>query len=608
MRADQALDWVASFAVEAAQELEGRASGLDLHAAWPALMWRALRETLRGWLVPVAAADPLRTRPFIYLRRVEAIYAKPVTVTCSWTEVRSGARPRRLRDPRDLRRGTIDLEIVRLSRWPLAFPDEFRASVPGLDPVHTPENARAGLTRYLIDGWDIDDDGRLACGPAPGDWGPSISRIPHAWHDAPRRLMLGASLQARAVPLESAEPRSTSGTSRDGFPPGRRLRAAFSTLFGWTHEDAIVISRSAAEKLASKPQPAVTVHVPVGCSDVIVRAVGDQVRRGDHLVRGRIDLYALGARRDEALKWCGAEDGWVTVAIPGASAPHDGTVMDLKRAPLDGSRYRERIRFALRGASPATVGDKLATWHGVKGVVSDVRDDDQMPLYNGRHAEIVLSPVGVARRGAIGQLLEAAGSEASEAGALRHGEVFVLRQPQDAFPACRACGGKDDIAGRGQRYGEMELWALMAHGAEKVASELLSASRASPRWMREEQQTGAVTAQAAATSALNRYLAVAGLRVDRGRLVRSEHVEATNLRLGSAGDLLDALHHIEDAEWFHRQPGVLARVYLLDRLDRTKPLAVRLDARGYAARVQPPDGEEPGSLEIELKNLFIPPP
>src|SRR5262249_32817774 len=96
---------------------------------------------------------------------------------------------------------------LRWSRDPEGLPDLWRAGEPGLDPVHPPENARAGLTRSLALGWTVGrrgddgaepaDEGRLvrvqkpeASDTDPITWGLATATIPYRLHDEPRRLML----------------------------------------------------------------------------------------------------------------------------------------------------------------------------------------------------------------------------------------------------------------------------------------------------------------------------------------------------------------------------------------------------------------------------------
>jgi len=548
MRADQALDCVAAF-YPPTSDLEGFKDAVKL--------------ALKSWLVPVD--PPLAERPHILARRVEAI--------------RVDLRKRERSDPES------GEECLSWTRRPEKFPDSMRRAIPGLDPVHTPENERAGLTRYLAEGWEIDDNGALVCTTDATPWGPSTSKIPYRLHDAPRRLMLGASLQARAVSLlESDAPTGPAEYDDGWYPPGRNLHAVFSALGGWTHEDAIVLSRSAAEKLTADLILTKRLLVPaLAYYKLEVNTKGQRVERGQLLARAYLDLYALGWRKHEA-EALNAQDGWLEIAIPGAESPADGELIeDVHIRTLRTPNWRASLLFKIRAVVPLGVGDKLATRHGIKGVVSQVREDKDMPDHPDGKAEIVLSPVGLVRRGAMGQFREAAGN-GSRDGLPHSGTVFVMRQPQDALPRCRVRGpGAGNI--RGQRYGEMEFWALMAHGAGKIADELLSVRRSTSSMVNNSQKPSVpypwtwMAAEEAisshhdhrvlATQALNRYIGLLGAKFESG-VLQAPQRDASGCfsvkgadkvylinprRLAGLRELLD---HWGDADWFIHRGGAVA--------------------------------------------------
>ncbi|MGB7722222.1 MAG: hypothetical protein WBL65_20145, partial [Bryobacteraceae bacterium] len=548
-RADQILDWLAQF--------HSPTDDVDDFKS-------ALRKALKVWLIPIEF--PLADRPHIFACRVEAI-----RVFVGQKEQGDN--------------GSAE-HYLHWTRRPDLFPDRLRRTVAGFDPVHTPENARAGLTRYLAQGWEIDDTGALVPTGGTTVWGPSTSRIPYRLHNAPRRLMLGTSLQARAVPLLELDRPVGAAEGSDGwYPPGRNLRVVFSALSGWTHEDAIVVSRSAAEKLTSEFVVAKRLLIPaVAYYKLEVQTRGDKVQRGQPMVRVYIDLYALGWRKHEA-EALNASDGCLEITVPDAQSPMDGELTeDVEIRTLRTPKWRASLVFKIRGIVPLGVGDKLATRHGIKGVVSQIREDEEMPEHPDGKAEIVLSRVGVVRRGAMGQFWEAASGNTMDR-LPRVGMSFVMRQPQDALPRCRARGpGADKI--RGQRYGEMEFWALMAHGASKIAQELLSLKRStssrvnnsfhSPSvlqpwtWMAaEEEISSARDHRTLATHALNRYMGLLGAKFENGVLQSPKpngHAfsvafdgpgRACVINAGSQTELRELSAHLEDSDWFILKGGIV---------------------------------------------------
>ncbi|MDX2182307.1 MAG: DNA-directed RNA polymerase subunit beta [Bryobacteraceae bacterium] len=179
-----------------------------------------------------------------------------------------------------------------------------------------------------------------------------------------------------------------------------------------------------------------------------------------------------------------------------------------------------------------SVGDKMAGRHGNKGVIARIVPEEDMPhLPDGTPVEIVLNPLGVPSRMNVGQILEThlgwAGAklgvkyatpvfdgatesnikgELTKAGLPTSGKVELMdgmtgmpfEQPvtvgiiymlklshlvDDKIHARsigpyslitqQPLGGKAQFGG--QRFGEMEVWALEAYGAAYVLQELLTA-------------------------------------------------------------------------------------------------------------------------------------
>ncbi len=178
-----------------------------------------------------------------------------------------------------------------------------------------------------------------------------------------------------------------------------------------------------------------------------------------------------------------------------------------------------------------SVGDKMAGRHGNKGIVSRILPEEDMPfLENGKAVDIVLNPLGVPSRMNVGQLLETHLGWAAQAlglhiespvfngateddirGLLREaklpedGKTVVLDgftgHPFDqkitvgyiymiklnhlvdekiharsigpySLVTQQPLGGKAHFGG--QRFGEMEVWALEAYGAAYTLQEMLT--------------------------------------------------------------------------------------------------------------------------------------
>lgn len=178
-----------------------------------------------------------------------------------------------------------------------------------------------------------------------------------------------------------------------------------------------------------------------------------------------------------------------------------------------------------------SVGDKMAGRHGNKGVISKILPREDMPfLADGTPVQILLNPLGVPSRMNVGQILEThlgwAGAKLNfqavtpvfngateadinnvleEAGLPRHGKtrlydgrtgepfdqevtvgyIYMLKLHHlvDDKVHARSTGPyslitQQPLGGKarsgGQRFGEMEVWALEAYGAAYVLQELLT--------------------------------------------------------------------------------------------------------------------------------------
>jgi DNA-directed RNA polymerase subunit beta len=191
----------------------------------------------------------------------------------------------------------------------------------------------------------------------------------------------------------------------------------------------------------------------------------------------------------------------------------------------------KKIQVEVAQLRKVRAGDKLAGRHGNKGVISQIRPMEDMPyLADGRPVDIVLNPLGVASRMNLGQILEthlglAANAlgyravvpnfvgaseddirgELVKAGLPADGKLTVFdgmtgqafRQPitvgyiymmklnhlvEDkihmrstgpySLITQQPLGGKAQLGG--QRFGEMEVWALEGYGAAHMLQEMLT--------------------------------------------------------------------------------------------------------------------------------------
>jgi DNA-directed RNA polymerase subunit beta len=217
--------------------------------------------------------------------------------------------------------------------------------------------------------------------------------------------------------------------------------------------------------------------------------------------------------------------------------PHGerGTVVEVReflREDADLSAgVNQLVRVSVAQKRKISVGDKMAGRHGNKGVVSRILPVEDMPyLPDGTPVDVILNPLGVPSRMNIGQLLEthlgwalakqglkgatpvfdgateekiiaeleAAGLPVDGKITLRDGKsgkefdrpitvgvTYMLKLHhlvEDKIHARstgpyslitqQPLGGKAQFGG--QRFGEMEVWALQAYGAANILQEILT--------------------------------------------------------------------------------------------------------------------------------------
>ncbi|MGM0601921.1 MAG: DNA-directed RNA polymerase subunit beta [Bacillota bacterium] len=266
--------------------------------------------------------------------------------------------------------------------------------------------------------------------------------------------------------------------------------------------------------------------------------IGAEVKEGDILVgkvtpKGETELSA-----EERLLRAIFGEKAREVRDTSLKVPHgeEGIVVDVKvfsREQGDELKpgVNKLVRVYIANKKKISVGDKMAGRHGNKGVISRILPEEDMPfLPNGEPVEIVLNPLGVPSRMNIGQVLEthlgmAARSlgihvetpvfngatetevedilekaELSRDGKtvlydgrtgkrfenrVTVGVMYILKLHHLVDDKIHArstgpyslvtqqpLGGKAQFGG--QRFGEMEVWALEAYGAAYTLQEMLT--------------------------------------------------------------------------------------------------------------------------------------
>ena len=218
--------------------------------------------------------------------------------------------------------------------------------------------------------------------------------------------------------------------------------------------------------------------------------------------------------------------------------PHggEGIVHDVKIFTKDNcdelpAGVSKMVRVYIAQKRKISVGDKMAGRHGNKGVISLILPEEDMPyLSDGTPVDILLNPLGVPSRMNIGQILEMhLGIAAEKLGVYVATPVFDGANRSEIIDALKEAGLEEDgktvlydgrtgepfdnrisvgvmymiklnhmvddklharstgpyslvtqqpLGGKaqfgGQRFGEMEVWALYAYGAANVLQEMMT--------------------------------------------------------------------------------------------------------------------------------------
>ena len=266
--------------------------------------------------------------------------------------------------------------------------------------------------------------------------------------------------------------------------------------------------------------------------------IGAEVRPGDILVgkvtpKGETELTAEERLLRAIFGEKAREVRDTSLRVPHGEA---GTIVDVKIFTRDnsdelGPGVNQIIRCYIATKRKISVGDKMAGRHGNKGVISRVLPEEDMPfLPDGTPIDILLNPLGVPSRMNLGQVLEVhLGGAAKKLGWHVSTPVFDGATEEDVRELLGKSGMSEDgksilydgrtgdpfakpvtvgvmymlklhhlvddkiharstgpyslvtqqpLGGKaqfgGQRFGEMEVWALEAYGAAYTLQEMLT--------------------------------------------------------------------------------------------------------------------------------------
>ena len=266
--------------------------------------------------------------------------------------------------------------------------------------------------------------------------------------------------------------------------------------------------------------------------------IGTEVKEGDILVGKVTPKGVAELTSEEKLlhaifgeKTREVRDTSLRVPHGGDGIVHDVKVFTKKDSDELASGVSKLIRVYIVQKRKIQVGDKMAGRHGNKGVISLILPEEDMPyLPDGTPVDVMLNPLGVPSRMNLGQVLELhLGMAAKKLGVHVATPVFDGASEQDIIDMMKEAGMDEDgktvlydgrtgrkfdnrvsvgvmymiklihmvddkmharatgpyslvtqqpLGGKaqfgGQRFGEMEVWALYAYGAAHTLQEILT--------------------------------------------------------------------------------------------------------------------------------------
>ena len=239
----------------------------------------------------------------------------------------------------------------------------------------------------------------------------------------------------------------TNFTKNGTLAMGSNVRVAYVPWKGLNFEDGVVVSESAAKKMASNHMHQLEITVYPG---MVGGADGDRARWVDYATPDRSSGPRVAKLDGRGIVKEGTRvtEGDVLVAVLSPPQPtaedaitariHKSLVKPFRDASLVWDHEypgrvvkvlvteglnRKNITVHVATEEPLVVGDKVTGRHGNKGIISRIVPDHQMPhSQDGKAVDVLLNPAGVPSRMNVGQVLETAASKVAE----KTGKPYVV--------------------------------------------------------------------------------------------------------------------------------------------------------------------------------------
>ncbi len=352
---------------------------------------------------------------------------------------------------------TIDKnEIVWISPWEeldenicIAFPDQEDKLLEGKNvEAHMGDNEFILADPKKVKFIHVSEDGL---------YGIAANLIPFRKHNDSVRGTMACSFLKQTLPLKN----QVTPTIKTGFEKripeiypfsfwnafdgemafGNELIVGYIPWFGWNFEDALVISKSASEKLTSVHEKIINVRLNRSLNDL--RKKIREINKYASKIKIDLNSFDINGCLKEGTEI--TRDSVLLIEPISIKTKKKNVGIDFRKhyvsAYIDYKDIKGKIvkcenltvnenesaffRFIIRDERKAELGDKLANRHGHKGVISKILEDYKMPyfLLNNfidnnetscpcgetrphKHLEILINPLSIISRMNIGQLYE----------------------------------------------------------------------------------------------------------------------------------------------------------------------------------------------------------
>lgn len=222
---------------------------------------------------------------------------------------------------------------------------------------------------------------------------------------------------------------------------GTNLKVGYMPYKGYNFEDGVVISESAAQRLASEhlhrkslstdkthilSKKKFQAYVPEAMTrdqadkldddgvmkpgavvmpgDTLIAALREKTDRSEDRELAKIHKSLVRPYQDASVRW---------------EADHPGVVTEVVKRGKQTAVHVKTIE-------PMEIGDKLAGRHGNKGIVTKIIPDHEMPKTKEGPLHVLLNPTGVPGRTNLGQVLETAAGKIAE----KVGKPYIIKNFQ----------------------------------------------------------------------------------------------------------------------------------------------------------------------------------